>query len=264
MASLAVAKRNLRLNFSTLLTTHMRPMLFGAAAALTLTASAPQVWAGADKQEPAPVPFEAARLIIEFNSTDEDIGVQFFLDVDSWRVVRILNPRGQLIFKASAKANLLRQGGGTEMFMESSEPTLDELSLEEFFELFPEGTYRFIGRTPDGEPLESAAEFTHNIPAGPQIVMPTAGAADECAQNVPIPAVIAWNDVTTSIEDKPLEIVGYEVIVGENVFDVHLEGTMVTVPSELLKPGTEYAFEVLAIEEGGNQTITETCFVTAE
>jgi hypothetical protein len=39
---------------------------------------------------------------------------------------------------------------------------------------------------------------------------------------------------------------------------------MVTVPNELLEPGTEYTFEVLAIEEGGNQTITEGCFVTAD
>jgi hypothetical protein len=240
-----------------------RPMLLGAAAVLTLNASAPQSWAGGDKHGPAPIPFAEARLIIEFNSTDEDIGVQFFLDVDTWKTVRILNPRGQQIFEASTKANLLRQGGATELFVESDEPTLDELSLEEFFALFPEGTYRFTGRTPDGKRLEGESTFTHDIPAGPQILMPQAGADEECAQDVPIPVVIAWNDVTTSIEGKPLEIAEYEVIVGENVFDVRLEGTMVTVPSELLKPGTEYEFEILAIAEGGNQTITETCFVTA-
>ena len=187
-----------------------------------------------------------------------------FLDVDSWKTVKVLNPRGQKIFDAAASSNLLRQGGGTELFLESSEPTLDELSIEEFFELFPEGTYRFTGRTPDGEKLVGAAQFTHNIPAGPEIVMPQLPANDECAENVPMPVVIAWNDVTTSIEGKPLDVVRYEVIVGEDIFDVHLEGTTVTVPSELLKPGTEYAFEVLAIEAGGNQTITETCFVTAE
>jgi hypothetical protein len=238
-----------------------RPMLLGAAAALTLNASAPQSWAGGDKHGPAPIPFAEARLIVEFNSTDEDIGVQFFLDVDTWKTVRILNPRGQQIFEASTKANLLRQGGATELFVESDEPTLDELSLEEFFALFPEGTYQFTGRTPDGQRLEGKSVFTHDIPAGPQIVMPQSG-DEECAQNVPMPVVIAWNDVTTSIEGKPLEIAEYEVIVGENVFDVRLEGTMVTVPSELLKPGTEYEFEILAIAEGGNQTITETCFVT--
>jgi hypothetical protein len=263
MATLAVADRNPRLSFTTLTRRMRRPMLLGAAAALTLSASAPQTWAGGDKQEPAPIPFAEARLIIEFNSTDEDIGVQFFLDVDTWKSVRILNPRGELIFKASTKANLLRQGGATELFVESDEPTLDELSLEEFFALFPEGTYKFTGRTPDGKRLEGASEFTHDIPAGPEIIMPQAGADEECAQDVPIPVVIAWNDVTTSIEGEPLEIVEYEVIVGEDVFDVRLEGTMVTVPSELLKPGTEYEFEILAIAEGGNQTITETCFVTA-
>jgi hypothetical protein len=262
MANLAVANRDPRLSFTTL-TRHTRPMLFGAAAALALSASAPQTWAGADKQEPAPIPFAEVRLIIEFNSTDEDIGVQFFLDVDTWRTVRILNPRGERIFKATTTANLLTQGGATELFVESHEPTLDELSLEEFFALFPEGTYKFAGRTPDGKRLEGASEFTHDIPAGPEILMPKPGADGECTEDVPIPVVIAWNEVTTSIEGEPLEVAEYEVIVGETVFDVRLEGTMVTVPSELLKPGTEYEFEILAVAEGGNQTITETCFVTA-
>jgi hypothetical protein len=234
------------------------------AAALGVAAAATPGTADKHERKAEQIPFEQTRLIIEFNSTDEDIGVQFFLDVDSWKTVKVLNPRGQKIFDAAASANLLRQGGGTELFLESSEPTLDELSIEEFFELFPEGTYRFIGRTPDGEKLVGAAQFTHNIPAGPEIVMPQLPANGECAENVPMPVVIAWNDVTTSIEGKPLDVVRYEVIVGEDIFDVHLEGTTVTVPSELLAPGTEYGLEVLAIEAGGNQTIAEKCFVTAE
>jgi hypothetical protein len=84
-----------------------------------------------------------------------------------------------------------------------------------------------------------------------------------CATGVAIPVVIAWEPVTTSYFGLPLEVVEYEVIVeGEDaiIFDVHLRaeaGTQVTVPAELLEPGTEYKFEVLAIEEGGNQTITD-------
>ena len=80
--------------------------------------------------------FEDVRLIIEFNASDEDVGVQFFLDVDSWQSVRIFNPAGKEIFDARSKSSLLTQGGGTEMFVESNEPTLDELSLDEFFEIF--------------------------------------------------------------------------------------------------------------------------------
>ena len=37
--------------------------------------------------------------------------------------------------------------------------------------------------------------------------------------------------------------------------------TAITVPAAFLSAGTEYAFEVLAIEGGGNQTITESCLV---
>jgi hypothetical protein len=217
--------------------------------------------------KPTPVEFEEVRLITEYNSTDDDIGVQFFLDVDSWQSVRILNPAGKEIFEARARSSLLQQGGGTEMFLESEEPTLDELSLEEFFELFPEGTYQFLGRTPDGERLIGEAEFSHDIPAGPEITLPVAG--QDCAPNVGIPVVIAWNEVTETIDGDPIDVEAYEVIIeGEDVdFDVTMPadaGTSVTVPAEILEEGTEYKFEVLAIAENGNQTISETCFVTAE
>ena len=42
------------------------------------------------------------------------------------------------------------------------------------------------------------------------------------------------------------------------------EADHVLVPAEFLEAGTDYVFEVLAIEEGGNQTISEGCFTTAE
>jgi hypothetical protein len=222
----------------------------------------------AAKKAPA-AEFPAARLIIEFNASAEDVGVQFFLDADEWQTVRILDPSGKEVFQSTARGRLLDQGGGTELFVESVEPELTELPLDEFFEIFPAGTYTFLGRTPDGERLASTVEFTHVIPAGPEVVLPVGSTGDECTENVPIPAVIAWNDVTTTIDDSPLEIDHYEVIVenDDSNFDVHLPpgaDTSITVPTEFLTPGTEYIFEVLAIEAGGNQTITEGCFVTSE
>jgi len=64
----------------------------------------------------------------------------------------------------------------------------------------------------------------------------------------------------------PVTIKGYEVIVesDETNFDVHIPasaGTQLTVSAETLTAGVTYTFEVLAIEEGGNQTITSGCFV---
>jgi hypothetical protein len=76
--------------------------------------------------------------------------------------------------------------------------------------------------------------------------------------------------VTETIFGQPLEIVGYEVIVETEDkttnFDVKFPvkvGTMLTVSPELLRPGTNYIGEVLAIEKGGNQTLAEFCFSTA-
>lgn len=77
--------------------------------------------------------------------------------------------------------------------------------------------------------------------------------------------VIAWNPVANPPGST---IVGYEVIVEggtpERTFDVKVPAatTSVTVPAEFLAPRTDYNFEVLAIEAGGNQTITEGSFTT--
>jgi hypothetical protein len=72
----------------------------------------------------------------------------------------------------------------------------------------------------------------------------------------------------SSLTGLPVKIVGYQVIVERadndrlgtaiRIFDVKLPNvTEVTVPPEFLESGKEYKFEVLAIEAGGNQSITE-------
>lgn len=99
--------------------------------------------------------------------------------------------------------------------------------------------------------------------------MPVPAPGAERAENIPARgAVIAWNPVTHSIFGDPLKIVRYEVIVENDDlnFDVKFPaqtGTMLSVSLELLQPGTDYIGEVLAIDESGNQTITEFCFTTA-
>jgi len=238
------------------------------AIAMTLAAgmvSAPV--ANADKKEA--VELDETRLIIEFNETDQDVGIQFFIDADGWQSLRIFDPAGKEIFDARTKGRLLDQGGVAELFVESEEPTLEDLPLDAFLERFPEGTYTFAGRAVDGAKLTGEAEFSHGIPAGPEITLPVVS-GEECATNVGIPVTVMWNDVTATIDGDPIDIEAYEVIVeGDDLemIDVVMPadaGTALTVPGEALEPGTEYDLEVLAIAENGNQTITETCFVTAE
>ena len=48
-------------------------------------------------------------------------------------------PSGVQIFSAESQGRLARQGGGTELFLESVEPELAELPLKTFFDRFPAG-----------------------------------------------------------------------------------------------------------------------------
>jgi len=139
-------------------------------------------------------------------------------------------------------------------------------------ELLPEGEYFLVARTTDNHWATGTAELTHDIPAGPEIVEPIPpDNEDECSTGVFVDiAVIEWDPVDTDIwGDEGIEIEGYQVIVEaeegpDRKFSVTVpaDTTMVSIPEEVLVEGTEFKFEVLAIEESGNQTITEGCFET--
>ena len=205
------------------------------------------------------IPFSDAKIRIEFNSTDQDIGIQVFLDADAWGKIKILAPDGKL-FAVRGKGNL----GGlglTELFFESEEPELSELPLAAFLALFPAGEYKFSGKTVDGEKLESVAVLTHNIPDGPVITSPTPNQVVD-----PSNTVIEWQSVTTP---AGIEIVGYQVILEQDdplrTFSIDLPATAnsLRIPSKFFADGALYKVEVLAIELSGNQTISEVPFSTA-
>jgi hypothetical protein len=253
-----------------------------------ILASATAIGAGALGQ-PAiaadTIPFGDARIIIETNASDCDTGIQLIFDADAWRRVRIRDPRGRLLLDEQTKGRL-RKYGLTEQFNESEEPPMEELvaldpeceeaefSLVEFQELFPEGAYAFTGRTLEGDRLVGEATFSHVIPAGPEVVTP----ADEAEVDPDAPLLVDWNPVTEPIATDPVvpglgpvDIVGYRVIVQEDVdlpptFLVELPGdiTEVTVAEEFLAPGRDYKLEVFAIDVSGNQTLTESTFVTSD
>ena len=117
----------------------------------------------------------------------------------------------------------------------------------------------------------SPAKFTHAIPDGPVMISPEGGVVVDLDA-----AIITWESVNSP---AGIEIVRYELFVAPAanpdewdpppVLDVDLTlelpstVTEVSIPPELLMPGTGYAFEVLAIEVSGNKTITAGEFVTA-
>ena len=228
-----------------------------AAAIVPVVALLTLPWQDATAQAPS-IALDEARMIIEVNSTDGDAGLQVTLDAEPWRSIEIYFPDGRKMVDFTTKGKL-RDFGLTELFSESNEPPFDELPLDEFEAMFPEGEYQFVGRTIDGRRLVGSATFSHDIPAGPVVVSPPDGAT------VTGDVVIGWLPVA---EPVGIDVVGYQVIVEggspARVFQVDLPSTAtnVTVPAEFLEPQTEYGVEVLAIEASGNQTITQAAFVT--
>lgn len=223
--------------------------------------------ASVDNSSAPTVELEDTRLKFELNATDQDAGVQVFLDGEPWEQMKIFDPNGRLIFRSSAKASI-GETGLTELFMESSEPELSELPLEELLERFPAGEYRFEGRGVDGERLVGTAVLTHDLPDGPTLVSPIEG---DPAQD-PANTTVVWEPVAPP-NGSP--IIGYQVIVEDPetgltalpkvILDVMMPptATSLAVPPGFLMPDTEYEWEVLAIEQGGNQTLSSSAFTTA-
>jgi hypothetical protein len=204
-----------------------------------------------------PIRLAQAKLIVEVNATDGDAGLQVFLDGEPWRSMTMSGPDGQTVLEVEGEGRL-ESYGFTELFSESSEPPFTEFPLAEFKKLFPEGRYSFSGETVKGQRLVGEARLSHDIPNGPEITSP-AEDATVGRSNV----VARWNAVD---ESGGIDIVGYRVIVTrENplrVFNADLPASArrMPVPVEFLQSGVEYKLEVQAIEESGNQTLTEIAF----
>ena len=192
--------------------------------------------------------FEKVQLFIEFNSTDDDAGIQVLLDGEAWRFLRVFSPDGRVILELEAKRGLA-QLGLTELFFESAEPSLDEVLAK-----FPSGQYRFEGRTIGGRTLEGSAILSHDIPPAPSF-SPSSGELVDRNNTV-----ITWQPIAG--------IARFQVIVENEdlgvsmTVDLSASVTELQIPPTFLVPDTEYKIEVLAIAGTGNRTIAEGTFKT--
>lgn len=219
-----------------------------------------------------------AKLIIEYNATDQDIGVHGAFDDHGWKVLCVFDPDGRLVLRVSPESQLrdLTMAG---IFFESREPPASEFSFADLEARFPEGEYTVRAESFDGQILVGSATFTHDVPAPPTIESPGLAADPRDTRKSPVPLqdlVVAWQDVTATVSGEPVDITGYEVIVtkegaedpngfSQPIYDVHVPPSLnsLRVPVEFLEAGTVYELEVLALEASGNQTITVGFFKTA-
>jgi hypothetical protein len=223
----------------------------------------------AEPEPPTPQLAEA-KLLIEHNATDEDTGFQGFADGDPWKQLTIRGPDGQLIVTVTAQGGL-NNFGLTELFFETSEPANAEVPIADVLARLPEGVYTFTADMVDGGPSELTKTLTHTIPAGPVLLTPVDGSTVD-----PNNVVVSWEAVSTDINGTAITIVGYQVIVekdevpqfpqgfARSLFSVHVPAavTSITVSKEFMEAGAPYQYEVLAIEESGNQTLSSAAFET--
>ena len=213
------------------------------------------------------VKIEDARLKFEINATDRDGGVQLFLDAEQWRRMTLFDTQGREILTTTTNGVMAEQGG-TELFLESAEPTFDDLSLEQLLARWPAGRYDVRGTGLGGETYVGTARLTHDLPAGPELLSPTEGAGPQD----PAATLLRWSRVEPRLLN---DIIVYQVLVVEPdtgiralpkvTLDVMMPPTAdrFAIPPGFLQPRTEYEWEVLAIEQGGNQTLSSSVFTTA-
>jgi hypothetical protein len=225
--------------------------------------------AGAQK----PVPLKEAKLNIEHNATDHDTGFQGAVDSEGWRRLEARGPGGKVLrFQGLGS---LADLGLTELFFETVEPENAEVPIRRLLRELPEGRYTFSGPgqengKPTG-PTVGKALLTHEIPKGPELVSPAEGA------KVPTTGVVAdWEPVSQTINGDPTKIISYQLIIEQDVEPhrhmIGLPGSLsmylppsvteIDVPDGFLEPGTDYNWEVLAIERSGNQTLSSGTFTT--
>ncbi len=109
------------------------------------------------------------------------------------------------------------------------------------------------------------------MPSPPKIVSPNAVPEEKAEQYTVSPSglTVRWRPVTRTLDGRPVDITGYEVIVtrvnfndpnglSRPEYDVHVppDVTELAVPEGFLQPGMLYELEVLALEDSGNQTIS--------
>ena len=216
-----------------------------------------------------------AKLLIEHNATDEYTGFQGFTGGDQiWYELTISDPQGQRVMTVRPESGLVELGL-TELFFKTWEPLNDEVPLFDVLTRLPEGDYAFVFNWEFwdywGYSDDYSAKLTHTIPADPVLITP----ADDSTVD-PDNLIVSWESVNEDINGVAVNLVGYQVNVekdeepqfpqgfSRSLFSVHVPAmvTSVTVPREFVENNACYKYNVLAIEESGNQTISSAMFGT--
>jgi hypothetical protein len=198
--------------------------------------------------------FEDASIFLERNVVDDDAEAVITVSTDEAGLTSLLviAPDGRRVARFESRNR--RSLGIRELLLESPEP--DPVSV---LAAYPEGTYRIVGRTFDGEELRAEADLSHLFPDPAAITFPAEGAVVPAAG-----LVIRWQTVPGAAgyilelehegEDQELEL----------LVNLPASATSFSPPAGWVLSGAEYNLGIGSVGQNGNRTFVETVFNTAE
>lgn len=195
------------------------------------------------------VPMQHAQVRLEYNATDDDAEAVIVVDAGiGFTRLAIFGPSGKLMHEIRA------QNGGvglTKMPMETPEPSLEEVEAA-----YPEGTYRFRGRTVDGSALTGEAIVSHALLAPATITAPVADASDVAVADL----TVSWQPVAGAtsylieLED--------DAVPAAVKADLPGAASSFTFSGGWLRPDTSYVLTLGAVGANGNVVYSEIRFRT--
>ncbi len=198
------------------------------------------------------LPFEHATMSVVYSASDDDAEILIrATGVDPIGQGHIVGPGGTVRLKAK-----FRDGdrlGQADMQFDTPEP-----SLEDLMQAYPEGEYRFRGRTTAGEKLAGVAELSYELLPAPTILFPPAGKTDVPTKDLEV----RWS-VPVAPERILLQVEDEKEKVALNI-DLPGDAKRFTLPNDWLQPGVIYTLDIKLVAANGNQTVRDVRFTTAD
>ena len=198
------------------------------------------------------LPFEHATMRVVYSVSDDDAEILIrATGIDPIGRVHIIGPGGTVRLKVK-----FRDGdrlGQADVHFDTPEP-----SLEDLMQAYPEGEYRFRGRTAAGEKLAGVAELSYALLPAPTILSPLDGETSVPTKDLEV----RWS-VPVAPERVLLQVEDEEKKVALSI-DLPGDAQRFTLPNDWLQPGVIYTLDIKLVAENGNQTVRDVRFTTAD
>ena len=222
-------------------------------AALAILVLSHSGWAhGADVKSTAAVKLAVAKVFFEQNATDGDVEVVFQVKSgdDGLAELVVVSPDGRTVVNFNAPdASTL---GIRQFQFESPEPR----NTASLMAAYPEGIYKFSGKTSAGATLIGKSTLSHRLPATAAFIHPRPAAKRASVNGLKISwrAVAGVASYIVKIENDDLNVKIAATVPGTS--------TTFAVPNGFLLPVTEYELSVGTVTRDGNISFVETHFTT--